>query len=72
MTWLKSVGEWHQKMQDWALEDGISAWKVLLRSILFIVVDAIFKLIIIYGSIVMFCAVFGRFIFKNVEENTED
>ena len=64
MTWLKAIGEWHQKFSEWALEENISTWQVI--------VDAIFKLIAIYGIILTFFALFGRFIFKNCEENTED
>lgn len=61
-TWLKTIGEWHQKFYDWANDSKIPTWRGVLRAILYSVVNFCLMFAGVMGVLVLLLVLFGKWI----------
>lgn len=71
-TWLKEIGDIHQKFYDWATDSTIANWKRVLRMILYYAVDVVLGLVVFWGLLIMIAILMCKFTKGDTEEILED
>lgn len=71
-TWLKTIGDKHQKFYDWAKDPKIPTWRRVLRAILYSVVNFCLKFAAVMGMIVLVFVLFSKWIGGEESEILED
>ena len=61
-TWLKELGELHQKFYDWANDSTVPTWRGVLRIILYSVVNTCLIFAGVMGLLVLVLVLFGKWI----------
>jgi len=65
-TLMNRIGEWHQKLADWAhTDEQLPTWKVVFRSTIYVLVNVVLEFVLIWGVFMTFIMLFGRFFVKD-------
>lgn len=65
-TLMNRIGEWHQKLADWAhTDEQLPTWKVIFRSTVYVLVNTLLEFVFIWGAFMTFVMLFGRFFVKD-------